>query len=221
MSDPLDELNLDELNRQLQRLALKAQQHSPQSQERQLALTRLVTMIFNGGRLCHPQRGSFGGRYEDIYAEATQNLMLYICDNENIDRYNPERGEVMTWVNMLLSRRFFREAIPSVLGRLEIRRVTLADLENFAAPEEPSTLLDCIKEVVAADPEGLFASVHVRNHPEVTFQALFQRRLVHQRWRDIATEFGISVSTAQTFFSRQLEERFAPKLREYCPYDST
>lgn len=212
---------LDELNRQLQRLALKAQQYPPQSQKRRLALTRLVTIVLNSGRLCRPQKGSFSGRYEDIYAEATQNLMLYICEKEHIDRYNPERGEVMTWVNMLLSRRFFPEAVPKVLGRPEIKRVTLTDLENFAAPEEPSTLLDCIREAVAADPEGLFASVHVRNHPEVTFQALLQRRLVHQRWRDIATELGISISTAQTFFSRQLEERFALKLREYCPYNST
>ena len=204
---------LDSLNQQLQVLALTAQSHSPLSKARQSALRQLVSTILNSGRLCRPQKGRFSGAYEDIYAEAQQDLSLYIC--KNIDRYSPERGTVMAWVNMLLTRRFFREAIPKVLDPPNMRRVALADLENLAPPEEATTLLDCIKEVVAADPEDLFKSVHIRDHPEATFQALFQRRLSNQRWQDIATEFGISTSTAQTFFSRCLQ-RFSPKLREHC-----
>ncbi|NJM97139.1 MAG: sigma-70 family RNA polymerase sigma factor [Phormidesmis sp. RL_2_1] len=207
-SDPLSSLN-----QQLQVLALTAQNHPPLSKAHQAALRQLVSAILNSGRLCRPQKGLFSGAYEDIYAEAQQDLLLYIC--KNINQYSPERATVMTWVNMLLAKRFFREAIPKVLGPPNVRRIALADLESVAEPEEPTTLLDCIREVVAADPENLFKSIHIREHPEATFQALFQRRLSNQQWHDIATEFGISLSTAQTFFSRCLQ-RFLPYLREHC-----
>ena len=205
---------LDEFNQQLQVLALTAQQYQPSHPKRQAALRKLVNGILKSGRLCRPQTGNFRGMYEDIYAVAKQELFYYMC--RDLDKYDPEKGKVMTWVNMLLTRRFFPEAIPRVLGRPDTRRVTLADLENFAAPEEEVTLCERLREVVEADPEGLFQSAHIRYHPETTFQALFLRRLSGQRWEDIATEFGIPLSTAQTFFSRQLQN-FSPKLREYCP----
>lgn len=203
----------DDLNQQLQALALVAQQHPPLSRERQSALRQLVNGILKSGRLCRPQRGRFLGTYEDIYAEAQQELLLYIC--KNIDKYSPERAPFMTWVNMLMERRFFREAIPRVLGPPAMNRVTLADLENVVVPEEATTLLDCVREVVEADREDLFKSAHIRGRPEVTFQALFQRRLSGQRWQDIATEFGISTSTAETFFSRKLQ-KFSPNIRKCC-----
>lgn len=204
----------DELNQQLQAVALAAQQHPPLSYERQAALRQLVNGILRSGRLCRPQKGRFLGAYEDIHAEAQQELLLYIC--KNIDKYSPERAPVMTWVNMLLERRFFREAIPRVLGPPAMKRVTLVNIEDVPVAEEATTLLDCVREVVEADQEDLFKSVHIRDRPDATFQALFQRRLSGLRWQDIATEFNISTSTAQTFFSRCLQ-RFLSTIRECCP----
>lgn len=202
-----------ELNQRLRAIATIAQQHDPTSQAHRAALRQIVDDIYRSKRLCRPQKGSFSGAYEDIYAVAIQELFYYIC--KNIHKYNPDRGEVMTWVNMLLTRRFFKEAIPKVLGKPNSQQMTLADLDNLAVPTEPASLIECIKEAVENDPEGLFQSVHIRQHPEATFQALFLRRLSDQRWQDIATEFGLSISTVQMFFSRRLQE-FSPKLREYC-----
>lgn len=216
--DPLDSLNqqlpLDQkpLDQQLEALARTAQNHPPLSKAHQAALRQLVSIILKSGRLCRPQRGSFSGAYEDIYAEAQQDLLLHIC--RNINKYEPARGTVMTWVNMLLTRRFFKDAIPKVLGPPNIRRIALADLENLAEPEKSATLLDRVKEVAADDPEGLFKSVHIRDYPEATFQAIFQRRLSNQRWQDIANEFSISPTAAQTFFSRKLPT-FLPHIRKH------
>lgn len=204
---------LDALNLRLQRLALSAQHYPPLSRERQSALRQIVTGIVQSGRLCRPQKGKFSGAYEDIYAEALQELLLYIC--KSIEKYSAERGTVMTWANMLLERRFFREAIPKVLGKPDMRRVNLADLENVAAPQATTTLTDRLKEMVEADPENLFKSAHIRNHPDATFQALLKGRLSDQSWEAIATEFGTSVSTASNFYYRCLT-KFLPKLKEYC-----
>lgn len=202
----------DELNRQLQVLVLTAQRYPHLTKERQTALRQLVNLILKSGRLCRPQKGKFSGAYEDIYAEALQELLLYLC--QNIDKYCPERGAVMTWVNMLLERRFFREAIPKVLGKPNLKRVCLSDLENLAAPEASPSLRETLKEVIEADPENLFQSAHIRDHPNASFQALLKRRLSGQSWEAIAAEFGISVSTASSFYSRGLD-KFHSKLKEY------
>ena len=207
------QVRADELNQQLQAIALTAQRYPPLSKGRQAALRQLVSGILRSGSLCRPQKGKFSGVYEDIYAEARQELLLYIC--KNVDRYSPDRGTVMTWVNMLLTRRFFREAIPRVIGRPETKRVTLPDLENVAAPSANASLTDSLKEAVEADPENLFRSAHIRNCPSATFQTLLKRRLADQSWDSIAEEFGISVSTASNFYYR-CSAKFLPKLKEYC-----
>ena len=204
---------LDTLNHQLQTLALTAQQHPPLSTERQAALRQLMSKIWQSGALCRPQRGCFSGQYEDIYAEAIQELFYYMC--KNIDKYNPDRAGVLTWVNMLLRQRFFREAIPRVIGKPDRQHLTLDNLENLAAPKDTVTRLDCIKEVVETDSAGTFSSAHIRGYPEATFKALFLRRLAQHRWQDIAKEFGFSTSTAQSFFTRYLQ-KFAPLFRDLC-----
>ncbi|RUT06004.1 hypothetical protein DSM106972_032100 [Dulcicalothrix desertica PCC 7102] len=86
---------------QLQELALQAKQDSLLSAARGITLSKLIDGIYRSGKLCHPYRGQFQGAYEQIYQEAVQDLFLYIC--KNLDKYDPERGAFMTWVNMLLS----------------------------------------------------------------------------------------------------------------------
>lgn len=85
----------NEVDEQLLRLALTAQQFPPLSPKRQLALRKLVNGILQSGKLCYPQQGKFAGAYQEIYDEALQELLLYIC--ENIDKYNPLRASVMGW----------------------------------------------------------------------------------------------------------------------------
>jgi DNA-directed RNA polymerase specialized sigma24 family protein len=207
----MNKTGFDELDEQLRQLALVAQQHPLLTQERQLALRKLINGILKSGRLCHPKSSQFSGAYQDIYEEALQELLLYIC--ENIEKYNPERGSVMAWVNVLLERRFFKEAIPKNLDKPNLTRMTLSDLDNLALPEESENLTDLLRECIELDPENLFKKEHVENYPAVSFQALMRRRILGKSWKDISAEFHLKTSTISSFYSRSLT-KFSSKLQE-------
>lgn len=213
----MNQTELDEFNQQLGQLALSAQQHPPLSPERQSALRSLVQAILRSGRLCRPQQGKFSGFYQDIYDEALQELMLFIC--QHIERYNSERGTVMAWVNMLLERRFFREAIPKVLGRQDVQRVTLSDLDNLTAPEPQETLTEKLKACVDQDPEDILKAEYIKDHPAATFQVLLQRRILGKSWKEISAEFDLKIPTVSSFYYRCLT-KFSTRLKEYCTHDA-
>lgn len=202
-----------QLNEQLKQLARAAQQQPPLTLLRQLALRQLVNGILTSGRLCRPQPGSFSGVYEDIYDEAVQELLLYIC--ENIDKYNPERGEVMAWVNVLLERRFFKEAIPKIMDKKDIQRMSLSDLDAIAPPETNPSLTEIIKQCIDFDSENVFKNEHIKNYPRANFQALAKRRLLGKSWKEIAAEFNLKISTVSRFYDRCLN-KFSAKIKEYC-----
>ncbi len=208
----MNQTQRDKLNEQLKQLALVAQQHPPQTQEQRLALGQLVQAILHSGRLCRPQLGKFTNRYEEIYEEARQELLLYIC--RNIEKYDLERGEVMAWCNVLLERRFFREAIPKVLGKPEIQKMTLADLDNLPSPgEEAPIITEIIDEYITLDPENLFKNTYIKDHPEANFQAVAKQRLEGKSWKNISENFQLKIPTISQFYYRCLK-RFAPTLKK-------
>ena len=209
----MNQMGREELDEQLEQLALIAQQHPPLTPKRQLALGQLVGVILKSGRLCRPYRGQFLHRYEEIYEEARQDLLFYVC--HNIDKYNPERGGVMAWCNVLLERRFFREAIPKVLDKQDIQKMTLSDLDNIALPEQLPSLTEVLQECIALDPENLFKNSYIENHPQANFQVLTQQRLEGKSWKDISQYFDIKLPTLSGFYYRCLN-RFASNLKEYC-----
>lgn len=209
----MDRVRKEELDEQLKQLALIAQQHPPLAPKRQFALGQMLQAILTSGMLCRPQRGKFTYRYEEIYEEARQELLLYVC--QNIDKYNPERGEVMTWCNVLLERRFFREAVPKVLGRPDIQKITESDLDRIVSPEKFPDFTEIIMEYITSDPKGLFKSSYIKDRPEANFQALSQQRLQGKSWQEIAKKYEITVSTISSFYYRCLN-RFAAGLKEHC-----
>jgi DNA-directed RNA polymerase specialized sigma24 family protein len=209
----MNQMGREELDSLLDGLAFIAQQHPPLTSKRQLVLGQLVQAILRSGRLCHPYRGQFLHRYEEIYEEARQDLLFYVC--HNIDKYNPERGGVMAWFNVLLERRFFREAIPKVLDKQGIQKMTLSDLDNLAPPEKSPNITEVIMEYIASDPENLFKSSHIESRPEANFQTLSQQRLEGKSWKEISEKLGIKIPTISSFYYRCLN-RFASKLKEYC-----
>lgn len=217
MGLPMNQTGVDELDQQLKSLILQAQRHPSLSLERQSALRHLVNGILQSGKLCHPQRGRFSGIYQEIYDEALQELLLYVC--QNVEKYNPDRGTVMTWVNMLLERRFFREAIPRVMGQQDLKRLTLDDLDTLVSPENPPTLTEILQEWVDSDPDHLFRREHIEHQPEASFQALLKRRIAGTSWKEIATEFNLKIPTVSSFYYRCLT-KYSTLLKQYC-LDST
>lgn len=223
MNDQDDPLVQPPLGDRLKQLALTAQQHPKKSRERQRALQKLISAIQQSGKLCRPRQGQFQGFYQDIYAEALQRLFAFIC--ERIDDYNTHKGEVMTWVNFLLDKRFFieasREVLPTVyrgVNAKDIQKVEVEELDRSNPDELNPQLVPSLSEEVARcleeDPEGVFASTSIAKRPEVSFRYLALQRLAGYSWEELAAETNIVVPTLSCFYQRWLE-RFADKFKEY------
>jgi hypothetical protein len=190
----------------LRELAIAARGHPDRSRERRKALTRLVQEILNSGRLCRPRQGQFVDRYEEIYQIAVQNLMLYVCGQ--IDRYKPESGPVMRWVNFLLEKRFFVDAIAEVMGKkTAIKTVEINEevtVEN--SRESNPSLSELVRQYIEEDPEGRFEQKHIRGHPEANFKVLVKRRMAGDSWEQISTDLGVKISTLSDFYQRCLKQ---------------
>ncbi|MGH2415127.1 MAG: hypothetical protein ACRDEA_15835, partial [Microcystaceae cyanobacterium] len=165
--------------------------------------------ILHSGRLWHPQKDPF---YQDIYDEARQNLMLYIC--QEIERYNPERASVMAWVNTLLYKRFFREAIAQARNNPVKTKLTLSNLQALALSEQTPLKSEQIREFIELDPEDCFKNEWIENHPEANFQVLLRRRIVGDSWKNISADLGTPISTLSSFYQRCLQ-KFTFKFKEY------
>ncbi|MBD2778925.1 sigma-70 family RNA polymerase sigma factor [Iningainema tapete] len=210
----MNQTSIAEIDVLLQQLASTAQQYPPLAEQRQLALTKLVNTIVQSGRLYYPQRGQFSADvYEDIYNEALQELLLYIC--QNIDNYNPERGSVMTWVNVLLDRRFFKEAVRKFFGQKNVTNITDAQLDNLAPPEKPQDITEILIECIKSDPEDIFKKEHIREYPQANFQALALERILGKSWKEIAAEYNLNIYTVRSFYYRCLN-KFTDKIKTYC-----
>jgi hypothetical protein len=184
----------------LKQLALTAQQHPRRSRARRQALTRLTQELLNSGRLRHPHPSQFTEHYQEIYEIAVQNLMLYIC--ANIDKYNPDKAPVMRWVNFLLERRFFPEAVSEVMGRNNQK-----SKENRVEVDAYPSLSDLVRQSIEEDCNGIFARKHIRGYPQANFKEIFRRRIIEREsWEDISNVFEIKVSTLSDFYQRCIKQ---------------
>lgn len=189
---------------QLRNLAIEAQRHPPHFELRQYALGELVEAIRLSGKLGHPHRTRFSPQfYNLIYEEAVNKALTYVC--RKIDKYKPERGQLMTWVNFRLDRviiescREFKDPNVKELPSLK-------DLEEIVQPEEPSSLFERVREEIEEDAKNIFKQAHIRNRSDANFQAIALARFSSRSWEEISAEFGIPVPTLSRFFQRCCEK---------------
>lgn len=219
----VERLEPPQLDNHLRQLAIAAQNKPKGSVARRQALTALISTLLNSRKLSRPRRNQFRGLYEDIYAEALQRLFSFVCDR--IDDYSPQKGEVLQWVNFLLSRRFFIEAsrdyMPVVYKGMDarsVKRLTLEHLDQSNPSELNPQMIPSLSQEVKAcleeDPECLFKRASIANHPAANFQYIAVKRLEGYSWYDLSTQFDIPVPTLSSFYRRCLV-RFAPKLKAY------
>jgi hypothetical protein len=210
------------LDEQLKQLAVEAQQHPPQTPERQRSLARLMSAMYQSKKLVRPYQGQFQGVYEEIYAEAQQRLFLYLC--KEIDRYDPNL-EVMQWANFLMKKRFFIEArrdllptIPRGMDRTQVKRTPLDVLEKQNPVELRSqastSLSEEVTQCIQEDSDQLFQNTHIERKPGANFQYIALRFLAGYSWKEISTELDVKVVTLSSFYCRCLV-KFAPKFKEY------
>ena len=218
----MDIEDIEDIDRQLKQLAIEAQRTLPKTPQRQRSLTRLVSLICRSQRLVRPYAGQFKGFYNDIYAEAQQRLLLYLC--ENIDRYDPER-EVLQWANFLMKARFFVEAsrdvmptIPKGVDRTFVKRMTLDALDKKAPvdqqisrqPSISEEVVQCIRE----DCDGIFRKTHIVNKPQAHFQFIALQFLGGYSWKELSAHLDVKVVTLSSFYHRCLL-KFAPIFKAY------
>ncbi len=215
--------SMDELDFRLQELALAAKQSPAKSKARRRALTMLVNEVQNSNKIfC---KGRFGFPRE-VYNEALQETWLYIC--QNIEKCDPNRGRVMTWVNFILEKRFI-----NVINR-RVRQGKQQSLDepiwqNSGERDFQVTLLNRVEETnsypgylewdnlrsfLEEDPDEIFKSRYIENNPEANFQVIALRRLNEESWKDISQYFQIPVPTLSTFYQRCVKH-FTPTFKEY------
>lgn len=203
-------MNEDE---ELREWALEAQRHPPRSLKRRAALTKLMEGIWRSNRVARPYRYQFPGFYEEIHAEAVQKTALHICDN--IEKYDPERGPVMRWFNYFLETRFFREAIPEVVGTPNVVVSDPVAIDRLNSKDNiPPLLSEDLIKYIEQDPEGILKNLKIKAYPQVTFLELISRRIAGQKWREIAEDLDVKTSTLSDFYQRCLKE-IAPKIKLY------
>ncbi|PSB04540.1 hypothetical protein [Merismopedia glauca] len=212
------------LNQYLRELVQMAQSYPPKSPKRRQILGKLLCEIQNSGLLCHPAcPAQYHGCYKEIYATALQNIFLYIC--QHIELYNPNVGEVLNWVNFLLSRRF-PDAIAEVVQSakyMDFKSVKIVSIEDLSRggieminPQELLTpsLTEQIREVLEEDPEGEFEGRFMCSNPLANFKVIALKRLAGISWEELSAEYHSKVAALSNFYQRSLTH-FVPKIKKY------
>ncbi|NEO71770.1 hypothetical protein [Moorena sp. SIO3H5] len=215
---------MDALDERLQQLALEAQQHSPKSRDRRLALTRLIQMIQASGRLSRRRYDT----PQEVYDEALQETWLYVF--KKIDTYQP-RGPVINWVNYVLKRRLNdARQLHTKQGREysldapinssdggKVNQSGMTYLDTIPQREETPLPSQLVRQCIEEDSDGLFASKHVKGHPKANFRTIALLYLDRKSWQQTAVAVGLEpkqASTVQSFYWRCCKY-FADTFKEY------
>ncbi|MBM0740875.1 sigma-70 family RNA polymerase sigma factor [Phormidium sp. CLA17] len=199
---------MSELDQQLRELVIEACKHPPGSAPRQRNLTRVI-------RLVSPKLWRESVPY---YQDAVQQTWVYFCKHI-CGSYNPELGSVPTWLNAFLKFRLldFRNAtqndtITRVPSQTERDGELIDRIETIPAPPPTEPLLEIVENWARADVTGELKSLHIKGHPEINAQVLILRRLLSEtKLKDLADEFGVTISTLSSFYQRQC----LPRLRNF------
>jgi DNA-directed RNA polymerase specialized sigma24 family protein len=217
---------MEDLDQRLKHLAKEAQ-HYFGTARGQTLLMQLWHEVYCSGRLYRPLKDKIPGVYEDIYDEAILQLMEYTL--RNISVYDAQKASIIGWMNMLLERRFIREAIQRFTDREQkFQRPTLADLDEEGSSSNdhdieaipvskpkpsPSELIQqCLRE----DEGDRFKQTCIPRYPSVNFQ---QVALLHHvegySFKEIAERLQVPYTSLVSFYQRRLKQ-FTPIIRAYC-----
>lgn len=198
-------------NTQLQNLALAAQKHPPRSEWRQYALGELWQAIQLSGRLYYPHQTSVPAKlYNFIYQEALSQTFLYVC--RNINKYDPTRSQLMTWINYRLNLTFID--VKNKLINPNIQYFEPKYLDNVVANEDSTPLSEAIRQYIEDDPDNSFASQYIRNRPDANFRSIALARFSGKTWEELSSEFDLKLPTLSRFFCRSCD-KFRYKFREF------
>lgn len=229
MTDDFDTLRDEQLNQQLQQLLEaskspkslskdKSQQARQLAQQR-IAKNRLITTIMQSGKLSKQGKWRSLSNFEDIYNEALQQTFLEIW--KDLDKYNPQYP-VMAWVNQIFNWRFQdlvnkeqKRGITNIPKEQDLPKVrSLDELTRDIGNEEDISEVEQLKEIIEADPERYLQNETIKGYPHVSLQVIILRLLDGQKWREIADELNVPLSSASSFYQRRLH-KIIPYLQKH------
>lgn len=79
--------------------------------------------------------------------------------------------------------------------------------------EETHTLFEQVFDLIEEDPEGIFKTTKIAEHPEANFQIVALKRLQGNSWYQLEVEFKIARKTLIVFYWNSLQ-KFKPHLKE-------
>ncbi|AFZ23741.1 hypothetical protein Cylst_1457 [Cylindrospermum stagnale PCC 7417] len=205
----------------LKKLIIDACRHPPKSWERQEALTQIIRLVMQSGKLWQENT--------PYYEDAQQQMWLYFCRNvceatTTEQPYDPTRSSLVTWLDNYLKRRlqdfWIEEQVEKTrtVPRFTVEGKTTDPLANIPAPSlhSPLDILEATKKWVNTDSNGELRRIHLKGHPQVTCQMLLWRRLPPRTpWKDLSAEFGLPISTLDSFYRRQC----LPRLRKFGEFE--
>ena len=202
----IDSMDRAELMQHLRSLVEEAKRYPADNVHRQKALTKVIRLLPN---LLWKERSPH-------YNDALQQTFEYFC--RHVDRYDPNRGNVVTWLDSYLRWRlidFSQLAKEVPFSQFSYHNddgdSPFADIPDLA-DRTPLSILDCVQEWVETDPTGDLKSLHIKKHPHVTAQLLILRRLPPETsWGTLSKTLGIKIPTLSTFYQRHC----VPRLREF------
>lgn len=207
----------DTLNQELQQLVNEAKQYPADSgnptdrAKRRIALNKLINAIRCSGRLSKQTQWLRLPNYEDYYHEALQQTLIEIC--QKIEQYNPQYP-VMAWVNKIFSRRF-----SDVVAKDQKRGMTwlsrnpenyqilsLDELNKDVPVDNEISEQEQLKEIIENDPENFLSNTYIKGHPQASLKAILLLVLEGKQWQDISKELSVPLSTASSFYQRQMHK---------------
>jgi hypothetical protein len=106
-----------------------------------------------------------------------------------------------------------------LLEEYSFRQFLFSQAEILSQSESENQLLqERLRCLLEADPDGYFASRHMRHHPKVNFQVVAIEKLNGTKWRDLSEKLAVPISALASFYSRSLKD-FAPVIRRYLIFD--
>ncbi|PSN13993.1 hypothetical protein C7271_22050 [filamentous cyanobacterium CCP5] len=204
-----------EIQHQVRTLITEACRYPAGHPERQKRLTKIIRLISD--RLWKASVA--------YYQDALQQTWIYFCQNLCEGKtgrvYDPDKANVVTWLNAYLKRRLQdgfidvqtqKKTRASPLPAADVEAADLDPISRLPARPDIPPLLEEVKAWAEGPEEPRLTDNHITGHPHITCQQLILRRLPPESpWKELAAEWGVSVGTLSSFYQRQC----LPLLREF------
>ena len=200
---------------ELVQLIIETCQYPVGSPQRQKGLTRIIRLAQR--KLWHENTAY----YEDALQQTWVYFCRNLCESKTGKQYDPTQASVVTWLNAYLKRRLQdgfindqqqRKTLVSSYATRSDREDDRSLIDSLESTPDVPPLLEQVKQWAETDPNGELAKIYIEGHPDVNCQILLLRRLPPETpWKELATEFGISVGSLSSFYARQC----LPRLRDF------